>query len=244
MRTIALISDIHANLPALKRVLKHARGHGAGEIWNAGDSVGYGPDPEGVMKRLRKEGVLSVMGNYDLKVLRYPEKREKWRGTKHPLKLKAIAWAHERLGRKSLEELAAQPKKRRFRVRGIRCLLTHGSPESVGEHLRPSTPNSRLKLLAQRAKAELVACGHTHNAFDRDCGGVLWINAGSVGRPNDGDPRASYALLRFKRDRVVVVKRYRLEYDVERAVAGIRDGGQPEVFARMLLEGRNLEDVC
>jgi len=70
---IALISDVHANLTALEAVLTSAQGLGAEAIWNAGDFVGYGPDPNEVVSRLRNLDALHVAGNYDRKVLRVPE---------------------------------------------------------------------------------------------------------------------------------------------------------------------------
>jgi hypothetical protein len=70
--------------------------------------------------------------------------------------------------------------------------------------------------------------------------GVLWINTGSVGRPDDGDPRACYAVLQIGAKRIQVTH-HRVEYDVERAVAAIREHNLPEVFAQMILSGRNME---
>ena len=67
--SVALIGDVHANLPALEAVLDHAAGQGVDAVWNVGDFVGYGAFPDEVVRRLRREGVLSIVGNYDLKVL-------------------------------------------------------------------------------------------------------------------------------------------------------------------------------
>ena len=72
---VALIADIHANLPALQAVLAHARKRKVKAIWNAGDFVGYGPFPDEVVRRVRAEKALSIAGNYDLKVLRPTARR-------------------------------------------------------------------------------------------------------------------------------------------------------------------------
>ena len=74
---IALIGDVHANLPALEAVLDHARKQGVEAIWNIGDWVGYNAFPNGVVELLRQEHALSIVGNYDLKVLRFKKKQEK-----------------------------------------------------------------------------------------------------------------------------------------------------------------------
>ena len=72
----AVIGDIHANLPALERVLDHAHGQGVESIWNVGDSVGYGPFPEEVVQRLQRDYVLSTIGSQDRKILRFKKRQE------------------------------------------------------------------------------------------------------------------------------------------------------------------------
>ena len=129
-----------------------------------------------------------------------------------------------------------------MKVKGHRILLTHGSPASNSEHLTPATPEERLRELAQTAKADVIICGHSHQPFARQVDGVWFINTGSVGRPDDGDPRACYAILEIESDKIQV-QHYRVEYDVERAVAAIRERKLPELFAQMLLQGRNLDAV-
>ena len=88
----------------------------------------------------------------------------------------------------------------------------------------------------------MIICGHSHRPFVRQVDGVWFINTGSVGRPDDGDPRACYAILEIDSESIQV-QHYRLEYDVERAVAAIRENELPEAFAQMLLQGRDLDTV-
>ena len=90
---IALIGDIHANLPALEAVLEDAHKRKVEAIWNIGDMLGYNAFPDQVVKRLRKERVVSIVGNYDLKVLKFKKKAKKWRKKKHPDKYRAFKWA-------------------------------------------------------------------------------------------------------------------------------------------------------
>jgi len=91
----ALIADVHGNLPALDAVLDDARQQGTRALWNLGDAVGYGPFPNQVLDRLRAEGAVSILGNYDRKVLAFPEKRGKWRRSKAPEKFEASRWTWE-----------------------------------------------------------------------------------------------------------------------------------------------------
>ncbi|MCP4542091.1 MAG: metallophosphoesterase family protein [Chloroflexi bacterium] len=244
----ALIGDIHANLPALEAVLAHIHEQGIEKIWNTGDFVGYGPFPDEVVRlfrtaqRLRNKDMLSIVGNYDLKVLEFKEKKSKWRKKKHPQKYLAFKWAHENLSKKSRKYLRFLSQEIRIKIKGHRILLTHGSPTSNSEHLTSNTPDKRLRELAKVARANIVICGHSHQPFARQVNDVWFINAGSVGRPDDGDPRACYAVLEIKPDQIHV-QHYRVEYNVERTVAVIREHKLPETFAQMFLQGRNLDVV-
>jgi putative phosphoesterase len=239
---VALIGDVHGNLPALEAVLGHARKHGVALIWCVGDLVGYGPYPDEVIKRLRDENCLGISGNYDQKVLQVKSKKEKWRKSKRPEKLLAFDWAYDHTSPEARQYLAALPPERRFSVHGKRILLTHGSPDSNEEPLSAETPLSRLQELARKASADLVISGHSHQAFTRTVEGVLFINTGSVGRPDDGDPRACYAILKLTPDSVEV-RHYRVKYDTALIAAAVREQGLPESFARIFLHGRGLDDL-
>ena len=239
---VALIGDVHANLPALEAVLVHAREQKVRAIWNAGDSVGYGAFPEEVVQRLRREDALSIIGNYDLKVLAFKRKKKKWRKSKNPEKYLAFKWAYEQLSKESRHYLRLLSQEIRMKVRGRRFLLTHASPASNEEPLTPDTPVERLRELVEMAKADVIICGHSHQPFVRQVAGTWFINTGSVGRPDDGDPRACYALMVVSA-RQLDVRHFRLPYDVGRAVAAIRKQRLPEAFAQMTLQGRSLDWV-
>jgi putative phosphoesterase len=245
---IALLGDVHANLPALEAVLAHATELGIGEFWNIGDFVGYGAFPEQVVKRMHRKNFVSIIGNYDLKVLKFPKKEKKWRQNKNPLKLLAFKWAYDNLSKKSYEFLNSLPEEKDLSLGGRRFLLVHGSPGSNAELLDPDTPDERLRELNQLASEvygaefEAIICGHSHRAFTRQVDHTLFINTGSVGRPDDGNPRAAYAILEVRKDGLQVTH-YRLNYDIYEAVAAIRNKGLPEAFAEMLIQGRDLESV-
>ncbi len=237
---IALIGDVHANLPALDAVLAHARSQGADAIWNVGDFIGYGPFPDEVVRRLREVDAVSIIGNYDRKALQALDKPSVL--PKQAEKRRAFIWAGERLTPEHRAYLTAQPEERRFEALGHRILLVHASPVSNKEHLTPDTPDERLHELATLANAELIICGHSHLPFVREVGGTWFVNTGSVGRPDDGDPRACYAVLNLVAGHFSI-EHYRVTYDVGAAVAALREQGQPELFAQMLLQGRALDAV-
>ena len=112
----------------------------------------------------------------------------------------------------------------------------------------PDTPDERLAELGYLASKKYgssfaaIIFGHSHQGFARQVDGTWFINTGSVGRPGDGDPRACYAIMKIA-GAGMGVEHFRLEYEVERAVAAIREKGLPEAFAQMLIQGRELEGV-
>jgi putative phosphoesterase len=239
---VALIGDVHANLPALVAVIDHAESEDAAAIWNVGDFVGYGPFPDEVVRYLRQREALSIVGNYDLKVLKFKRKAEKWRRTKRPEKFQAFQWAYEHLSSESRHYLRSLSRQMRIQLGGYQILLVHGSPDSVSEHLTPETPESRLRKLAKQAGADLIVCGHSHRPFVRKVQEVWFVNTGSVGRPEDGDPRATYALLDIIDGRFVI-RHYRVAYDLQRAADAIRRQNLPEPFVKMLVQARDLETI-
>ena len=238
---IALIGDIHANLPALQTVFTHLTAQGAEAIWNVGDSIGYGPFPNQVLDFLQEKEILSIIGNYDLRVLSIPTRSKKWRKKKHPLKLLAFQWAYDTLTPANRNYLHSLPKQRRLKMLG-KDILTHGSPVSNKEYVGSQTSKSRLKELALASAADIVISGHSHLPFVGKAKGVTFINTGSVGRPDDGNPKTSYAVLTLKK-KSIAVEHFRLDYDIKRTVEAIHANQLPPEFAEMLLQGRSLNDV-
>lgn len=239
----ALLGDVHANLPALEAVLADARRRRAQAIWNVGDGVGYNAFPEEVVRLLRASRALSLAGDYDLKVLKVPRKAAKWRRKKRPEKWLALKWAYEHLSEESRAYLAALPRELRLTIGGRRVLLTHGSPAAIDEPLSPDSPVERLRELARLARTDVIVCGHSHRPFAREVDGVWFINPGSVGRMDDGDPRASYAILDFRRE-LPEPHLLRVAYDVERAVAALRRQRLPGAFAEMIRRGKSLDEIA
>ena len=239
---VAIISDIHANLPALESVWAHAQELGAEEIWNMGDHAGYSPFPLQTVDWLQQHNAISVLGDYDLRILQAQEKRSEWGRMKHPTKLEAILWARQQLARSGLDYLEDLPKTRTLERAGFKFVLNHGSPAAIDEGLAPSTSLKRLRKLAAKVEADAVLSGDSHRPFVKEVEGVTFINPGSVGRPDDGDPRASYGLLQIDQDGFEV-KLYRVAYEVTRTVEAIRSANLPEEFAQMMIQGRSFDDI-
>lgn len=239
---IALISDVHANLTALEAVLTSAQGLGAEAIWNAGDFVGYGPDPNEVVSRLRNLDALHVAGNYDRKVLRVPELMQKWMTDGLTLRHRAFIWAYQTLTEENRQWLANLPDRCRFDREGFPILLTHGSPESISEHLDTRTSFERLVELSKLTDAKLIVTGHSHKPYSRQIRNTWFINPGSVGRSDDGDPRASYAILHLSPGQVSV-DLMRVPYNTSAVADRLVAQNQPLQFKEMFLRGVSLSQV-
>ncbi|MCX8007545.1 MAG: metallophosphatase family protein [Coriobacteriia bacterium] len=220
MRRIALLSDIHGNLPALDAVLDDMAAHGFGdgsERYCLGDLIGYGPDPGGVVERIRSLGVPTIVGNYDDGVAAhrgqcgcyYPTSQAKADG--------AVSYAvTERLLREDdAAWLLALPHHLWLEHDGAAILLTHGSPRRINEYLLPDRTDAQLAKLAVEAGAHVVCHGHIHLPYHRSFeasvakeshlrattgvqevdGRIHYVSSGSVGKPKDGDPRACWVEL-------------------------------------------------
>ena len=204
--------------------------------------------PDQVVRRMKGPRFSSIIGNYDLKVLNFPKKNKKWRRNKHPLKWQAFKWAYDNLSDQSRKFLHTLPEHKILEIEDRRFLLVHASPASNEELLEPDTSQKRLLELSQLAESTYgsglaaIIFGHSHQAFTRQVGDTYFVNTGSVGRSDDGDPRAAYAILQVD-STGTSYQHFRVNYDVDKVVAAIRQKGLPEAFAQMLIQGRDLETV-
>ena len=240
---ITILSDIHGNYPALTAVLRHARARqAAGTILNLGDSIGYGPNPNEVVRWMQGEHIINILGNYDKKVLSKAHQNSNWESVNTPDKRTMFAWTCHALKKNSRKYLKTLPEQRELQIAGKRVLMTHGSPASNTEHLKPDTPNKRFEKLADRADTDIILCGHSHQAFVKGFRKALFINPGSVGRPDDGDPRASYAILEIHKGKATI-RHFRVPYDIMATVHALRQTGLREIFTEIIRQGLNYDDV-
>lgn len=212
----AFLSDIHANLPALAAALARARRAGARTLVVAGDLVGGGPHPVEVLRLLAECGATCVRGNMDRKVLAASEA-----GAKPPKKKRGnradVAWTARQLGAGERAFLASLPAGRELVLGGARVRVVHGSPRGDEEYLYPSLTEEALERFLGDDRPAVLVCGHSHLPFVRRIGGVLVVNAGSVGRPIDGDPRGAFALCEFPGKGLASARIVRFAYPVEEA---------------------------
>jgi predicted phosphodiesterase len=237
---IAILSDIHANLPALDAVLAALGPVDA--VWHLGDVVGYGPHPDEVVARLRDMGAVGVRGNHDAAALD-PGMAEEFNVDAR----RAIEWTAGRITPATRAWLSGLPERRE--IEGI--TLVHGSPrDPTWEYITSSTGAG--ENLAAFATAHLLF-GHTHlpvvfrdragrmetlvptdgSSVTLDAGRIL-ANPGSVGQPRDGDPRASAAILDTAAETLTW---RRVAYPVAEVQAAMRAAGLPAWLLTRLERG-------
>jgi len=236
---VGLLSDIHANLVALEAVLA-ALGK-VDALWVTGDSVGYGPDPGDTLALLRERRALLVQGNHD-RAVATGEGLEFFHDRAADAALLHQRW----LSSEDRDALAALPTV----AKADRFTLCHGSlRDPLWEYVTTARVASAtlqlaetdhccnghthipalFRLTADGAKATHVVEGTAYRLDERTL-----INAGSVGQPRDGDPRASYAVIDTEAGTATF---YRASYRIDETQRRIRARGLPEMFADRLAFG-------
>lgn len=256
--TIALFSDIHANLPALEAFFEDVNKMNPDALFCLGDLVGYNIWPNEVVDEIRRRGIPTIAGNYDFGIGRrsddcgcaYKTDDEKANGAV------SISYTNQIVGDGQRAFLRTLPAHIRVEYQlnddRLNLLLVHGSPRKINEYLFEDREEKSLLRIMQDADADVMCFGHTHKPFHRVLSSQVEenihfrhaINIGSVGKPKDGDPKGCYVLLhiqegssRLDKDSIRVEFR-RFQYDVEKAARAVEDSPLPDAYARSLREGR------
>ena len=243
-RRIALVSDVHGNLPAFRAVEGDVRSAGVDEIWCLGDLVGYGAQPDQCVELARQLCDLCLAGNHDLVVLGKLDISEFSSSA-----AAAATWTRAHIANESLEYLGALEPMDGARAVG----LYHASPrDPVWEYVL-STWQAKECMAVMGPR--VGAIGHSHVALyfhwergsdvvgaqapagtELDISGGQWLlNPGGVGQPRDGDPRAAWLLL--DTGRWTAVWR-RVEYPIDEAARAIERAGLPRILGERLYSGQ------
>jgi predicted phosphodiesterase len=253
--TIALFSDIHANLPALEAFFEDVEKRQPDQIFCLGDLVGYNIWPNEVIQTIRKRGIPTIAGNYDFGIGRagddcgcaYKTDVEKDNGAV------SIAFTNQIIQSAERQYLRELPRHIRLEFEMndgdmLQIMLVHGSPRKINEYLFEDREEKSLFRVLEGANADVLCFGHTHKPYHRIiAGGTATaphfrhaINIGSVGKPKDGDPRGGYVLLHLDNTsslsaaESIQVEFVRFEYDVEKAARAVEESPLPHVYATAL----------
>ena len=244
---LAIISDIHGNLPALEAVLDDVDATDPDEVWCLGDVVGYGAEPNQCTELVRERCSLSLAGNHDLAVLDAIDI-----SSFSPAAAEAAQWTQAQLTDEAREYLGGLHAADETRD----VALYHASPrDHVWEYVL--WPEQAGECIAKQAR-RIALIGHSHIALcfraaaDGDVDategaqvsagtqldlrvGRWLLNPGSVGQPRDGDPRAAW--LELDTENWTATYR-RTEYEIERAADSIAAAGLPEHLGKRLFVGQ------
>ena len=229
---IAVLGDIHSNVAALEAVLADAETGACDLFLHTGGVIGYGARPNETIDLLRARGIAGVRGHFDEDVA--------WAdagtvGTRHgeraadgaPLRADAIggslAWNARTLGYTQRQFLKDLPFSIQRDVGERRVLLFHASPIDLRQGIDEQASDAWLEELAEGTGAHVHLFGHTHRPFHRVAGGAHFVNAGSVGRSQDGDTRACAAIVDIGRGVEVTFRR--VAFDIEKTVKEIVAAG-------------------
>lgn len=234
---IAILSDIHANIHALQAVWEDLEDQQPDSVYCLGDLVGYGAHPNEVIDFIRGHEIPTIMGNYDEGVgfdlqdcgCAYKSAQEDRLG-----KL-SLHWSREHTLAENKRFLQNLPLQIRLEQKRRSLLLVHGSPRKINEYVYEDRPQASFERIARVAGTDILLFGHTHLPYSKTVNGTLFVNAGSVGKPKDGDARAGYVMLTLGRRARVGLRR--VAYDVDAAARALRQSGLPGYFADLLETG-------
>jgi protein phosphatase len=234
---IALISDIHGNLPALEAVLDDIRARGIERIFCLGDLVGKGPHSAEAVDSCRSVCEVTVRGNWDDFILKDSE-------------VPALQWHRRRLGPERLRYLGSLPGSHDLVMSGKRVRLFHASQLGIYHRVRMNdAPEHHLAMFTSTEftgdgpEPDVVGYGDIHSAFVKSFRQRILFNVGSVGNPLDVT-QASYGILEGAYEGQApsgfAVQLVRVPYDIELAISQARAEGMPELeaYADELRTGR------
>ncbi len=222
---IAIISDIHSNLQALREVALKIEAGSVDMTVCAGDVVGYGADPNACCEAVRRLTQVSILGNHDVAALRHDP------SGMNPYAAAAALWTAHELSENARSYLLSLKESARIDAQRRVLAMHHGSLDSIWEYLYEEDVAEEM---LRKADANVLIFGHTHVPYVKKLERGLIVNPGSVGQPRDHDPRASLALVDTNPLSCSIV---RVQYDIEGAAEAIIEAGLPRILAKRLEVG-------
>ena len=242
---IAVISDIHSNIYALNEVLADIKNRHVDLTVCTGDLVGYATRPNEVIETLRKEKILTIMGNYDeaignFKIIcgcDYPDPKD---AEKAGL---SMHFTSEETKPENKTYLRNLPKEATFTFNNKTIKFVHGSTRVINEYLKENSKEAE-EVMGELVE-DILVCGHTHIPYSKYYGEKLLVNAGSVGKPKTNTPDANYVIIDIQnedeigqKESSVKVEIIEVDYDFEKMAREIEENEiLPNDFARLIREG-------
>lgn len=212
--TVAIISDIHSNAVALKKVLQTIKEeHNVDSIVCLGDVIGYGPHPQECVRLIQEEADAFVRGNHDDSVLNPEEYRQ------NNMAYKGLQYSKSRLTEDELEWVTSSPYHASFTSGDSTYLITHAWPNVEEDGWKYVSKGKIPKLIPFAGDVyDGVFVGHTHVQHSAKLQEKLLVNPGSVGQPRDNKTTAAFAIINGSEN---TVELHRVEYDINSVVSDI-----------------------
>jgi putative phosphoesterase len=235
LNRVAIITDIHANLPALHASLEAVDAIGVDAVYCSGDLVGYGPHPSEVCAVIEQREIPTIYGDYDYAIVRDLTDWGCAYVTQHDLELgrRSVAWTLAHTDQPHSDLMRALAFDLRFELGEQRVGLEHGLPLKVSEYLFQDKPAHTLERIAAGADCDVLVLGHPHKPWIHTYSGVMFVNGGSVGKPKDGDPRAAFGVL--EREDAVQASIKRVPHDAHAVAREGATAGLPGEYAQTLV---------
>jgi len=231
---LGVISDVHANLPALEAALEFLEGAQVDRVICLGDLIGYGPHPNEVIKRIRTARIDCVLGGTEIRVL-FPTPT----GLLSPENEAAMAWTRDQLTATSRAFLGSLPPAIKFITPYGKARAFHGRPDDPEAKFPLYDPEPTLVRELARTKAAVVLTGGRHVPFYRRVGSHFLLDPGSVGLTLGGEPGADVAILTIQPDGVHP-RFYKVPYDFAQTAFDVEAWGLPHAIAEVIRTGRPL----
>ena len=236
---IAILGDIHGNIEALKVAYNTATLVTVDKIYHLGDLGGYAPFVNEVVDFVTEHGIEGVQGNYDFNVAHdSPHCGCKYEDpAQAELADKSFEWTKQHSKQTAKDFMRNLPNEIHFTTHRKKVMIFHATPHKNNLYWFEDRPEKFFLEMAEKAKADVMIYGHTHKPYRKDLGGKVFINAGSVGKPKDGDPRTCVTLINIS-EHEVKHEFLRVPYDIEKVVSAILASGLPPALAANLREAR------
>lgn len=234
---VAVIADIHSNIFALNEVLLDIDTRNADLVVCLGDLVGYAAYPNEVIDMIRESRILTIKGNYDEAVgeelvvcgCDYPDPKDMENAGI------SLNWTIDETREDNKEYLKSLPMEVSMDFGGRKVRFVHGSPRRINEYLKENSMEAEAVMAD--LEEDILVCGHTHKPYCKKYGSKLLINAGSVGKPKTGSPKASYVIIDFGTDDAAI-EIHEVDYEYEKTARAIEEAGLPQEFADIIRSGK------
>ncbi|MBB6480452.1 metallophosphoesterase family protein [Spirochaeta isovalerica] len=196
---IAVMADIHGNLPAFLAIKEDLQKRGIERVIVAGDMISDCPDSDEVLTQVRLSDWIVIKGNREQYFIDHcAGLLDHWT---HARQMSALMWTFDKLSRKNRAYIRTLADQKSIEIDGLSIRITHGSPDSLSELLYPDKEKERFGEVMDSIEEKLLICGHSHNQWFVEGKGKWALNPGSAGVHFNKGEGAQYALLRISRER-------------------------------------------